>query len=298
MQLLNKLLRRPEPDSQPKTTLTAHLLSSTQAEYQAATQSPFLLAAAQGRLSKPVLGRWLAVDRLYFHSYIRAAGRLLASLDLPQGVPKSGEEEAAETRLVDWIVEDLVRIREVERQLVDVAARYGIEIGVEGGREVGPVKPGEGGVGGLPGVSAMEEILESVAKPEEGGVEVKSHPTAPAVLPWLEAAVMFWGTERCYVDAWSWARERQVVVGRGEEGEAVAGDDDADGGALRREFIPSWSSDELRGFVARLGDIIDRAVDAAVERGGKEVRAEVLRRVEGKWRSLVVAEGGFWPVVE
>lgn len=302
MQLFSKILGRPQQDSQPKATLTEHLLNSAPEEYRAATQAPFLRAAAEGRLSKEALGRWLASDRLYFHSYIRAAGRLLASLDLPQtvtAVPQlpPGEDESPEMALVDWIIEDLVRIRDSEKQLVAVASRYGIEIGIDTRRPIGPAEPepgslGVSGVDRYSGTVAMEELLGSVASRPSSEVEAASHPSAPAVLPWLEAAVMFWGTERCYVDAWSWARAQQLVESGGEAR------DDADGGALRREFIPSWSSDAFKGFVAGLGGIIDRAVDGAVERGGKEVREEVLRRVEGKWRSLVVAGAAFWPAVD
>ncbi|KAH8912459.1 heme oxygenase-like protein [Coniochaeta sp. PMI_546] len=296
MQLFSKILGRPQQDSQPKLTLTEHLLNSTPEEYKAATQAPFLLAAAQGRLSKEVLGRWLANDRLYFHSYIRAAGKLLASLDLPLAMPES-DNESPETSLADWIIEDLVRIRDSEKHLIGVASQYGIEIDLDTRRPIGPAEPepgsvGVAGAGRLPGLGAIGDLFDSVASLPSAGLAAVSHPTAPTVLPWLEAAVMFWGTERCHVDAWSWAKAHQPAEGSGEA------KDDADGGALRREFIPGWSSDEFKGFVARLACIIDRAVDAAVETRGKEVREEVLRRVEGKWQSLVVAERAFWPAVE
>jgi len=295
MQFLNKLLSRRSQTFQasttttpPKTTLTSHLLASAPEEYKSVTQSPFLLAAAEGRLSKDVLGKWLADERLYFHSYIRAAGRLLASIELPSQVG----EETAEMKLVDWVVENLARIRASEKMLLDVAGRYGIEI-VDERRPVGPVEPPDGGVAvSISGRRGMDERFET----DEGDTEVSatSHPTSPTILPWLEAAVMFWGTERCYLDAWSWAKAHQPVRGSDDNDT----DDDADGGALRREFIPSWSSDGFREFVGRLEGIIDEAVDKEVENGGAKIREQVLRRVEGKWKSLVVAEGGFWPVVD
>ncbi|KAB5532656.1 hypothetical protein GE09DRAFT_1193553 [Coniochaeta sp. 2T2.1] len=310
MQFLNKLLSRPSQIfQQPSTTtttsppqlkLTSHLLASAQEEYKAATQSPFLLAAAEGRLSKDVLGRWLAGERLYFHSYIRAAGKLLATLEFPAASQVGvGVEETVEMRLVDWVIENLARIRAAEKMLVDVAGRYGIEIVDESGEVgVGPVEPPpEGGVvGEMEGRRVMERLMDFEEEVEVVSAATTSHPKLPTVLPWLEAAVMFWGSERCYLDAWSWAKAHQPV--RGSEDGDDGASDDADGGALRREFIPSWSSDEFREFVARLERIIDGAVDKEVEKGGAKVREQVLRRVEGKWKSLVIAEAGFWPAVE
>ncbi|KAB5523976.1 hypothetical protein GE09DRAFT_1293413 [Coniochaeta sp. 2T2.1] len=313
MQFLNRLLSHPSQIfQQPSTTttsppqpkLTSHLLASMQEEYKAATQSPFLLAAAEGRLSKDVLGKWLAGERLYFHSYIRAAGKLLATLDLP---PLSqvglGVEEMAEMRLVDWVIENLARIRGAEKMLVDVAGRYGIEVVDERGEVgVGPVDPpeAEGVAGKTEGRKVMVELMDCEEETEaEVSATTTSHTTTlPTVLTWLEAAVMFWGTERCYLDAWSWAKAHQPVRENSDEEGDDDASDDADGGALRREFIPSWSSDEFREFVARLEGIIDGAVDREVEKGGAKVREQMLRRLEGKWRSLVVAGAGFWPVVE
>jgi thiaminase len=280
--------------------LTEHLLSIAPEEYKAATQAPFLLAAAEGRLSKDVLGRWLANDRLYIHSYIRAAGKLLTSLELPQTVPKSGDEPP-ETQLVDWLIEALAAVRREERFFIEVAERYGLEIDLVTRRPIGPAEPGSALTVSvedkLPGLVKIEELFGSITSTSSSSSDVTAtdHPNTPTILPWLEAAVMFWGTERCYLDAWSWAKAKQQSVSSGSEDDAR---DDADGGALRREFIPNWSSDEFAAFVTRLETIIDVAVDKAIERGGEEVRRGLCKRVEGKWRSLLVAESVFWPEVE
>lgn len=271
-------------------SLTSHLLALAPETYKSATQSPFLLAAAEGRLSKKVLGRWLANDRLYIHAYIRAAGKMIAELDLPVTVPES---ETAETRLVDWLVEALAGVRREERFFVDVAGRYGLGIGLEVLHPISDEVAGTMGVQGkLEGLVMLEGLFGEVGwKTEKVGVMDSNTPT---VLPWLEAAVVFWATERCYLDAWTWAKERQLV--RDSEGQAH---EDADGGALRKEFIPNWSSEEFAGFVGRLGSIIDEAVGKMVEGpGGEEVKAELLRRVEGNWKSLLAAEAAFWPELD
>jgi len=287
-----------DPHSQPKLSLTEHLLHLDPDAYRSATQPPFLRLAAEGRLPKPLLGRWLASERLYFHSYIRAAGKLLSSLDLPRGVGKSDDD--AVVKVVDWVIEDLVRIREEERRILDVAGRYGIRL--EGEEVVsgpgvgpGPVEPRPASLGGRGGrLAVMEGVSDSVAAPAAIGVRAISQPNEPTVLPWLEAAVMFWGTERFFVDAWGWAKAQQPVSGDDDD-EAR---DDADGGALRREFIPIWSGEGFKEFVARLQVVIDEDVTKEIERGGKDVREEVLRRTEGKWKSLVAGSESFWMNVD
>lgn len=276
-------------------SLTSHLLTSDVALYKSATQHPFLLAGAEGRLSKDALGRWLANDRLYIHSYIRAAAQLLASLDLPRHVPRS--EDASETQLADWLIEALVAARREERMFIDVAGRYGLAIELGG---VGIPLAGDDATATtsaaaaaveqpVPGLAKIQSIFSSVT-PFSAAAGTT---TPPPLLPWLEGAVTFWGTERCYLDAWSFARDRAA------ERDASAGD--ADGGALRREFIPNWSSPEFARFVERLGALIDAAVarvlEGRTEEDAERVKEELLARVEGRWRTLLEAEKAFWPDV-
>lgn len=272
--------------SPPSWSLTEHLLSLSPDKYKEATQAPFLLAAAEGRLSKDTLGQWLANDRLYIHAYIRAAGTMLAALDLPQEVPKA---EATETQLVDWFIEALVAVRREERLFIDVASRYGLRVDL--------LEPGKAALGPAEtsGQVASENKLLGLVMIEEQfrSVGPSAVNTSGALsLPWLEGAVTFWATERCYLDAWSWAKSRQSMVGSSPVKE------DADGGALRREFIPNWSSAEFAEFVGRLGSIIDHAVSKTLESLGEEAKEGLLKRVEGKWKSLIAAEAAFWPVID
>lgn len=314
-------------------SLTEHLLSTQEQLYKSATQHPFLLAGAEGRLPKDLLSRWLANDRLYIHSYIRAAGTLLASIDLPRQVP--GSQDAFETQLADWLIEALVAIRKEERFFIDVADRYGL--GIELALPFPPASALATGTvqqqdtstpsqeSQLPGLTLIQSIFSSIttttpASPSSSPTDTPSKlpglalvqslftttttttatgPTPPPLLPWLEGALTFWGTERCYLGAWSWAREKAEE--RRPSDDHAEKEQDADGGALRREFIPNWSSPEFAEFVDKLGRLIDAAVAGAL--AGKEgeelerVRAEILGRVEGKWRTLLEAERLFWPDV-
>ncbi|KAJ9138157.1 hypothetical protein NKR23_g8682 [Pleurostoma richardsiae] len=262
-------------------SLTKHLLSIRESDFEAATQSPFLRAAGEGRLQKDILGKWLANDRLYIHAYIKAAARTLAVVDLPQTTQAS---DASETLLVDWLLESLVALRREERLFIDVAKRYGLAVDLEttamteGGRE----DPRVPGTAKLPGLVMFERLFGSLHP--AGTVDR----TAP--LPWLEAAVVFWGTEKVYLEAWRWARSHQEAVTEGAK--------DVDGGALRDEFIPNWSNNDFADFVERLTGVIDRAVADTLGRMGDGAKGSFVQRTERLWIDLLAAESAFWPSLD
>ncbi|KAM0433015.1 hypothetical protein ACHAPT_004720 [Fusarium lateritium] len=252
-------------------SLTQKLLASDEEGYKKATQSEFLKLAANGQLSKDVLGRWLANDRLYIHSYCRGLGRLLSFLEYPDNVQR-GQDPGATTKLLDWIVGAMVNIRREENFFIDTAAEYSIEINLEtqaDGRVAENTK--------LEGLRRWEALFQSVG------------PSESDVLPWLEAAVVYWGTEKCYLDAWSWAKAQLTVQDDPSK--------DADGGAVRKEFINNWTCKEFVEFVDDLGRIIDEAVAKEVEKKGEGFKAELFKRVEGHWRDVLLAEKVFWPAI-
>lgn len=267
----------------PTFSLTTHLLGVDQRAYKAATEAPFLAAAGEGRLDKETLGRWLANDRLYIHAYIKAVGRTLSVVDLPQATSETWPEAAPETAFVDWLFSTLTALRREERLFVDVARKYGLPVDLEtmatteGGRRVQRVP----GTAKLPGLVMFERLFGSL------------HPAASVdrslPLPWLEAAVVFWGTEKVYSDAWTWARSKQ---------QAGAGASDADGGALRTEFIPNWANSEFAAFVQELSSVIDRAVSEVVGVLGDGVKEQLVQRSHKVWSEVIAAEKAFWPAAE
>jgi thiaminase len=267
----------------PTFSLTSHLLGVDPPGYKAATEAPFLTAAGEGRLDKQTLGKWLANDRLYIHAYIKAAGRTLSVIDLPQTTPESPSEAAPETRFVDWLFSSLTALRREERLFVDVARKYGLSIDLEtmttteGGRQVQRVP----GTAKLPGLVMFEKLFGSL------------HPAASVdrslPLPWLEAAVVFWGTEKVYSDAWTWAKSKQ---------RADAGASDADGGALRMDLIPNWGNSGFAAFVQELSGVIDHAVSEVVALLGDGVKETLVQRSHKVWAELVAAEKAFWLVAE
>lgn len=251
-------------------SLTQQLLVSDEQAYKRATQSEFLKLAGHGKASKELLGRWLANDRLYIHSYCRGLGRLLSFLEYPDTV-QPNVDPGATTKLLDWIVAALVNIRREEKFFINTAAEYGINVNLETGED-GRVDSSTK----LEGLRRWEALYASVS------------PNEKEELPWLEAAVIYWGTEKCYLDAWSWAK------GQLSDDD---GSNDADGGAVRKEFINNWTCEEFVEFVDELGRIIDDAVNKLVEEKGKDVKEKLFKRVEGKWHDVLEAEEAFWPVV-
>jgi thiaminase len=248
-------------------SLTKQLLASDEQAYKQATQSEFLRLAGNGKASKDLLGRWLANDRLYIHSYCRGLGRLLSFLQYPDTVQQNANPDSA-TQLLDWIVAALVNIRREEKFFINTAFEYGININLE--TKDGKVQSSTK----LEGLRRWEALYASVA------------PNEKDVLPWLEAAVIYWGTEKCYLDAWSWAKAQL---------DGSDGSNDADGGAVRKEFINNWTCKEFVDFVDDLGKIIDDAVAKVVEEG--EDKEKLFKRVQGKWHDVLEAEEAFWPAV-
>lgn len=258
-------------------SLTKHLLSESPSEFAKATQSPFLLAAAQGRLDKDTLRSWLINDRKYIHAYIVGVETMLAQLQNP---PDEAELDGSEPALATWLTEAVANVRREERFFLDVAARYGIDLEPRADDS----RPDC--------VLAYETMFKFV-------------PLNPVVTEpwWLDAAVLFWATEKCYLEAWTWAKGQL-----NEQSPEM----DADGGALRTEFIPNWSSPEFADFVDRLAHIIDEAVNKLSENieNTKETSLAHIRTMneavfvkmsvqnpQKLFLKVLETEEQFWPVI-
>ncbi|KAK2594510.1 hypothetical protein QQS21_007791 [Conoideocrella luteorostrata] len=267
-------------------SLTEALLASDADGFQRATQSVFLQSAAQGTVDKATLGQWLANDRLYILAYIQGIGKTLSVLPLPQTIPDHPPNDGgtATTKLLDWLIDAMVNIRREEKFFVDTASRFGISVNLPSDVD-GHVADSEK----LEGLRRFESIFCGL------GLGLgPSKSTRSSLLPWLECAVVFYATEKCYLEAWTWAAGRSDLEGRSDGG--CSGD--ADGGALRREFIPNWTGAEFAAFVDRLGRIIDDAVKEELRDNGESVKTELVDRALVKWREVLAAEEAFWPVMQ
>jgi thiaminase len=251
-------------------SFTKCLLKSQPDAFRAATQSPFLRAGAEGTLDKETLGRWLGNDRLYIHAYIRGIGKVLSLLELPGTVESQDQPPSREERMLDWAVDALVNIRREKSFFIDTAAKYGIDLNLPGderGKVFADAK--------IEGLRRFETLFDSIG-------------TGPAISPpWIDAAVIFWGTEKCYLTAWNWAKAHIDP--------SKSGSDDADGGALRNEFIDNWTSPEFEKFVDELGRLIDDVVAEQIKISGVKVVQDLVRYFTDRWLELLQAEEKFWP---
>lgn len=76
---------------------------------------------------------------------------------------------------------------------------------------------------------------------------------------------------------------------------------DADGGALRNEFIPNWTNTDFTVFVGRIAALTDEWWDHVLNLGPLHEntgQAELLSVVESKWKRLLEVEASFWPKVQ
>ncbi|KAF1972271.1 putative transcription regulator PAB1642 [Bimuria novae-zelandiae CBS 107.79] len=256
-------------------SLTSHLLSLNKDQFTRATQSPFLARAASGTLSKSLISHWLANDRLYMQGYISLTGELLRTLKLPTRPTPSKSAGTISLRLLDWLVGALANIRREERFFMDVAERYGLDVDLT-------ESDGES--------IKAERKIEGLRKFEKLFGSLTTGAPKETILPWLEGAVLFWATEKVYFEAWSWAR-------REAEGVQRSYDEDADGGAMRKEFIPNWTNGEFIKLVDTLQAILNEGGSEAI--GGDEaLKKRVEERAERVWSQLLDAEEAFWPMVE
>jgi thiaminase len=256
-------------------SLTSHLLSLNQDQFTRATQSRFLAQAASGTLSKALISHWLANDRLYMQGYIRLTGELLRITKMPSKPTPSTSAGPIDLRLVDWLVDALVNIRREERFFMDVAERYGLDVDLTGpnGESIDEEKK-------IDGLQRYEKLFSSLTTGQ----------STETVLPWLEGVVLFWATEKVYFEAWTWAKKQA-------EGSAQKSyESDADGGAMRKEFIPNWTNDEFIKFLNTLEKILNEGVQGTVESDG-DLKKQIEQRAGRVWQQLLNAEEAFWPTV-
>jgi thiaminase len=259
-------------------SVTAHLLALDPGQFQTATQATFLEKAGKGTLSKEMLQEWLSQDRLYAQAYLRFASLLLANIPLPSTVSPNHINE----RLVDLIVDAVTNIRRELKFFEDVARRYGLDI------EANVVSPG---------AQSYQRLFSEIGE----GIEEDTHGI-------IDGLALLWATEKCYLESWTYASTFCSP--------AVPPEQDLDGGALRNEFIPNWTSTEFVRFVDRCAELVDEVWTGQqgegngelLERGvwrlmgtGREKekeRLEWLKWMESFWGKILATEKIFWLDVE
>ena len=245
-------------------SFTTYLLNSDPIAFQAATRTPFLKAAGEGRLSKHQLSQWLSQERLYAQAYIGFIGSLLGKFTLPYTFCND------HSKSLDWMIVDTLygALKNIYRELgffAETANKYNLQLDcpAQAGPHFGPVTATKEYMDLLGSFAGPGTIIEPVSR--------------------IEGMTILWATERCYLSAWEYAKTWQKSQLNG--GMAA----DADGGAIRNELIPIWTSEEFEDFVAELEGHID---DLAVREGAKP--SEYIKT----WYKVLDLEKRFWPEVK
>lgn len=253
-------------------TLTELLLADSEIAnlYQRATQSPFLRLGGQGRLPHKALSQWLSQDRLYAQAYVRFIGGLISRVKLPVSVDKKGISSTLQWRILTLLHACLAGIVRELAFFEETARSYNLDLAAagSGGDEFGPNATTQGYI----------ELFESFAsQPKEG----------PSVVSLFDGLVVLWATEKTYLTAWSYARQQNPSDTDFEK--------DLDGGALRKEFIPNWTSQPFQDFVQEIQECLDAYANNLTEETGTDAGFETAAATVKK---VFVLEKDFWPVID
>ncbi|KXJ95872.1 hypothetical protein Micbo1qcDRAFT_157970 [Microdochium bolleyi] len=295
-------------DTHQRPGLTDHLLHlpDTAALYPRATQSRFLELAGAGRLSRSHLSQWLSQDRLYAQAYVRFIGGLLSLVELPTPIRYGGAAAAhakikmrmSMTQTLEWRILEMLRacLENILRELAffeDTAAEYGIDLASMGPASDAAFGPNETTRGYI-------DLFDSFGGKVGGGGEDNNSNKDNNKMALLRGLVVLWTTEKVYLDAWLYAAAQGRSSSGGGSSKDVdqdASSEDEDGGALRKAFIPNWTSDEFKTFVEEIRGCLDNF--AAVVRQGQDASSDGTEAVAGEvFRQVLLLEEGFWPAVQ
>ncbi len=241
-----------------------------------ATQHPFLARAAKGTLSKELIAQWLAEDEMYLEGLRNLTYNLLNQVR-SQNRPNSGSSalsssstaSTVESRLVDWLKGALEGENTEADFFKKTAENYKLDV------KNTPLKQDVTSSG----LRQFRKLFSDITNEEPN-----------PFLPWLEGIVVIWATEKVYYEAWSWARRQD------KQPSPRTFDNDLDGGAMRKEFIPNWSSRDMLHFVEQIERILNEAVSQAVNKDDARWK-EVKTRTDAVYRAVLDAEEAFWPDV-
>lgn len=267
--------------------LTSLLRVTSKSAFEKATHHPFLEAAGKGELPKEKLSQWLAQDRLYAQAYVRFIGALLTKVVLPVNNPHSRPKSAVpiEQHVFDILVEALNNIQRELKFFDEVAMEYGLDVTALFNQQNENQHLGVGYFEPQFITRAYIDLFMSAASP---GVTL------------LEGMTVLYATEYVYLHAWKHAAAVMSNTAISCETQpspssfSTGAERDLDGGALRRKFIPNWSSPEFEKFVIRLGEVVDELAGCIK---GADVIEKTRSQCIGWYRHILWLEEQFWPDV-
>jgi thiaminase len=247
--------------------LTTHLLSVNHEQLVCITHHSFLSRAANGTLPKSLVAQWLANDLQYLKVYKGLSEHTLTLVRRTQPEAANSDPENVLRRLMAWLEAAIPNGTREESLFQEVADIYKMDISITEATK-------------NQGLRRYEAMYNNLTTSNQHDF-----------LPWLEGAVTLWAMEKIYYEAWSWARRQDA------QASPKSYENDQDGGAMRREFIPNWSNRDFLMFVEQLERIINEAVSTAVN-GDDQRWRQVKSRSASVWKAALDAEEAFWPDVD
>ncbi|KAI0021513.1 heme oxygenase-like protein [Xylariomycetidae sp. FL0641] len=253
-------------------TITDQLLRSPEIGdlYQRATQCPFLILAGEGRLRRDQLSGWLSQDRLYAQAYARFIGGLISRVELPVELknPK-GNRWTPQWRILSLLQRALGGIMMELQEFELAAAEYGLDLASrEFGREGDEFAPNQT-------TQEYLDLFDSFTAQKQGDADRTL----------LDGLVVLWATEKIYLDSWTYASQQTPRNADPSQ--------DLDGGAMRKDFIPNWTSDKFKEFVEDIKECLDAYAANQTDDNDDVVQAGC----SAIFKKVLKLEEGFWPVV-
>ncbi|KAI0192893.1 hypothetical protein EV127DRAFT_425165 [Xylaria flabelliformis] len=255
-------------------SLTESLLADAEIDnlYKRATQSQFLRLGGQGRLERATLSEWLSQDRLYAQAYIRFIGGLISRVKMPvEAAAKGGASATLQWRILTLLQGCLAGIMRELRFFEEATSSYNLDLAA--------AYPGEQRFGPNATTKSYIELFDSfTTKPQE---------ESPRTL--FDGLVVLWATEMAYLAAWSYANQHS-----GQHDAVTDFETDLDGGALRKLFIPNWTSQPFRDFVEEIRECVDAYAESQTGEDNADARFVTAAAMVKK---VFVLEEGFWPLI-
>lgn len=246
-------------------SLTQTLRADSTAAFDRATRHVFLQRAGMNTLPEKPLLEWLLQDRLYAESYVSFIGTLLSKIDLSG---HSSNPRSLEWRITQFLIDALINIRRelglFEQSLQKLGWGYDTVSDLHGSK----------GIVARPQTRAYMDLFDGVTSQKRSV---------------LEGLTALWATERCYLEAWQFAKSQSS-----EPGPKDRKQDELIGTLLSAELIPNWTSDEFVSFVGSIESLLDEFAEGQQELADWEMQ---LERCKAVWRQVLWAEEAFWPDV-
>lgn len=242
----------------PATSLTRSLLDSDPDRFTRATQAPFLSLAGKGLVPKSTLSVWLSQDRIYAQAYITFVGALISRVRLPE--IDTEVEGSLHNKILQLLVSSLDNIQKELQFFSTTAKNYHLLLS----------QPQED--------DDQFHLTAATGSYRRLFQSFGSDPSKSL----LEGLVVLWATEQCYLSAWTFAASCSEVDVKSKAD--FSGDQD--GGALRNEFIPNWTSAEFEKFVDEIAHLTDSL--AETEKASPDL-------FEDTWIQILEVEEKFWP---